>query len=53
MGTVNAESDTRFEGTDPRHVATTHIIRMPDGTEPHRHGKDILLGSLKFAQVTE
>jgi hypothetical protein len=39
--------------SDGTHVATTHIIRMPDGTEPHRHGKDILLGSLKFAQETE
>jgi hypothetical protein len=38
---------------DGTHVATTHIIRMPDGTEPHRHGKDILLGTLKFAQDTE
>ena len=38
---------------DNQHVATTHFIRMPDGTMPHRHGKDILLGSVKFAVEAE
>lgn len=39
--------------SDDTHVATTHVIRMPDGSEPHRHGKDILLGSIKFAEEAE
>jgi hypothetical protein len=35
---------------DGTHVATTHVIEVPGRSRPpHRHGKDILIGSLKFA----
>lgn len=40
----------RHDGT---HVATTHLIRCPDGSEPHRHGKDVLLGEFKFTAFEE
>ena len=34
---------------DGMHVATTHMVATATGAVAHRHGKDVVLGSIKFA----
>ena len=38
---------------DGLHVATTHVLVTPSGQVVHRHGKDILMGMIRFAAERE
>jgi len=39
--------------SDGMHVATTHVLTDAERRVRHRHGKDIVLGSIKFTQADE